>query len=46
MRSFCLLTSMELILSPNCSLMYLHSNDMNNYYNKDPQIYRSSNVNG
>ena len=29
MRSFCLLASMELILIPNCSLLYLHSNDMN-----------------
>ena len=29
MCSFCLLTSMELILIPNCSLFYLHSNDMN-----------------
>ena len=29
MHSFCLLTSMELILIPNCSLLYLHSNDMN-----------------
>ena len=29
MRSFCLLTSMELILTPNCSLLYLQSNDMN-----------------
>ena len=27
MRSFCLLTSMELILIPNCSLLHLHSND-------------------
>ena len=25
----CLLTSMELILIPNCSLLYLHSNDVN-----------------
>ena len=31
MRSFCLLTSMELILIPNCSLLYLHSNDMNSF---------------
>ena len=29
MRSFCLLASMELILGPNCSLLNLHSNDMN-----------------
>ena len=29
MHSFCLLTSMELIHIPNCSLLYLHSNDMN-----------------
>ena len=29
MRNFCLLTSMELILTPNCSLLYLHSNDIN-----------------
>ena len=27
MRSFCLLTSIKLILIPNCSLLYLHSND-------------------
>ena len=30
MCSFCLLTSMEQIPIPNCSLLYLHSNDMNN----------------
>ena len=29
MCSFCLLTSMELMLKPNCSLLYLHSSDMN-----------------
>ena len=29
MRSFCLLTSMEKIHIPNCSLLYLHSNGMN-----------------
>ena len=29
MCSFCLLTSMELILVPNSSLLYLHSNNMN-----------------
>ena len=29
MHSFCWLTSMELILIPNCSLLYLHSNDVN-----------------
>ena len=29
MHSFCLLTSMELTLIPDCSLLYLHSNDMN-----------------
>ena len=29
MCSVCLLTSMELILIPNCSLLYLHSNNMN-----------------
>ena len=28
MCSFCLLASMELILIPTCSLLYLHSNDM------------------
>ena len=28
MCSFCYLTSMELILITNCSLLYLHSNDM------------------
>ena len=27
--SFCLLASIEQILVPNCSLLYLHSNDMN-----------------
>ena len=30
MRNFCLLTTMELILIPNCSLLYLHYNGMNN----------------
>ena len=29
MRNFCLHTSKELILIPNCSLLYLHSNDTN-----------------
>ena len=29
MHSFCLLPSMEPILVPNCSILYLHSNDMN-----------------
>ena len=29
MRSFGLLTSIEQILKPNCSISYLHSNDMN-----------------
>ena len=29
MPSFCLLNSMELIPIPNCSLLYMHSNDMN-----------------
>ena len=29
MRSFCLLTSMELILIPISSLLQLYSNDMN-----------------
>ena len=28
MDSFCCHTSMELILKPNCSLLYLHSNEM------------------
>ena len=28
MHSFCLLTSLELIHIPNCSLLCLHSNDM------------------
>ena len=28
MHSSCLLTSMELILIPSCSLLYLHFNDM------------------
>ena len=27
MHSFCLLASMELIPTSNCSLLYLHSND-------------------
>ena len=31
MLSFCSLTSMEPILIPNCSLLYLHSNDMNSW---------------
>ena len=30
MHSFCLLTSMELIIIANCSILYLHSNDTNN----------------
>ena len=30
MCSICLLVSMELTLIPNCSSLYLHSNDMNN----------------
>ena len=29
MCSFCLLTSMELILVSSCSSLYFHSNDMN-----------------
>ena len=29
MHIFCLLASMELILTANCSLLYLHSNDKN-----------------
>ena len=29
MRNFCLLTSIELVLIPNCSLLNLHSNDIN-----------------
>ena len=29
MRSFCLLTSVELIFIANCSLLHLHSNDIN-----------------
>ena len=29
LRSLCLLTLMELILIPNGSLVYLHSNDIN-----------------
>ena len=28
MRSFCLVTSMELTLTRDCSLLYLHSNDI------------------
>ena len=31
MSSFCLLTSMGLILISNCSLLHLHSNDMNSW---------------
>ena len=34
MCSFYLLTSMELILIPNCSLLYLHSNDMHSLFLK------------
>ena len=30
----CLLASMEMILMPNCSLLYLHSNDMNSFKNE------------
>ena len=30
-RDLCLLAIMELILRTNCSLLYLHSNDMNIY---------------
>ena len=29
MHGLCLLTTMERILKPNCSLLCLHSNDMN-----------------
>ena len=29
MRSFCSLSSMELGLIPNCSVLYLHANEMN-----------------
>ena len=29
MHSFCLRTSIELNLTPNCSFLYLHSNDIN-----------------
>ena len=29
MCSFCLLSSMKLIRVPNCSLLYLHTNDVN-----------------
>ena len=31
MHSFCWLASMELILIPNCSLLYLHSNDIEQF---------------
>ena len=30
MSSYCLLTTMEEILIPNCSLLHLHLNDTNN----------------
>ena len=33
MHSFCLLTSVELILVPNCSLLHVHSNNMNSLIN-------------
>ena len=42
MRSFCLLASMQLILIPNCSLLYLHSNGVNslkNVFLKKKYIY-------
>ena len=29
MLNVCLLTSTELILTPDCNLLHLHSNDMN-----------------
>ena len=32
--NFCLFTSMERILGPNCTLLYLHSNNMNNLFLK------------
>ena len=31
MPSFCVLTSMALILKPNCSLLYLHSNELDKF---------------
>ena len=31
MYNFCLLTSMEQILTTKCSLLYLHSNDMKSF---------------
>ena len=31
MHSICLLTSMELIPIPDCSSLYMHSNDMNSF---------------
>ena len=31
MSSLCLLASLELILRPNCSLLYLHSNYRNSF---------------
>ena len=31
MRSFCLLTSVELNLTQDCSLLYLDANDMNSF---------------
>ena len=33
MRSFCLLTAMEQIIIPNCSLLCLDSNDMKSFKN-------------
>ena len=38
MRSFCLLTSMELILGPNCSLLHLRSNDTNSLKSKKKEV--------
>ena len=35
MSSFCMLASMELILIPNNTLLYLYSNDMNSLKSLD-----------
>ena len=40
---FCLLTSIELTLLPDCNLFYLHSNDMNilkSLFQKNCVIYK------
>ena len=38
MYIFCLLTSMELILRPNCSLLHLRFNNMKSFFLTDKNV--------